>query len=107
MRKSGNCIQLEVNSARRRTMLQIQRINASAGISQNSEKTEIEGILVIKQGATTESSLRHWLYKTNRLKVKEIQRWHPKTDTFCSCYRGFFCLSLLVALRKENSISLY
>lgn len=54
-------------------------------ITQNSEMAEIRGILVIKQGAITESYLWHWLYISNRLKVKEIQRQNPNIDTFCSC----------------------
>ena len=71
---------------------------------QNSEEAEIEGILVIKQGPSTEFSLRYWIHKPNRLKVKETQTQHPEIDTFVSCNRGLFCLSLLVALRKNNSI---
>ena len=71
---------------------------------QNSEEAEIEGILVIKQGPSTEFSLWYWIHKPNRLKMKETQTQHPEIDTFVSCNRGLFCLSLLLALRKKNSI---
>lgn len=35
------------------------------------QNSEMEGILVIRQGTT-------------RVKGKEIQSWHPKIDIFCS-----------------------